>query len=240
MKIHYLQHVPFETPEAILDWAEAKQAELSSTMLFQDEPLPNASGHDLIVVMGGPMGVHDQEKFSWLRKEAAFLTEAIRQKRPIVGICLGAQLLAHLLGARVLKNPFKEIGFYQVALTPPAWESPFFKQIPGTFHAFHWHGDTFWIPDEGWHMASSEACHNQAFLWGNRVLGLQFHIESTKASVEGLVKNCGDELLEDSPYIQKPEVILEQAESFDFAAMHSILFQLLDNFMENAAIDQTG
>lgn len=240
MRVHYLQHVPFETPAAILDWAETRGAEVTKTLLFEDPTLPGPKGADLIVVMGGPMGVSDTDKYPWMDKELAFIKEAISQKRPILGICLGAQFLAHSLGAKVLPNLYKEIGFYPVSLTPPAWDSPIFSGIPATFDAFHWHGDTFWIPEGAWHMASSEGCHNQAFVWKDRVLALQFHIEATRHGVEELVKNCGQELLEDSPYIQKPEVLLEKAEAFDFSAMHEILFRMLDNFMERAAATEGG
>ncbi|RUM87964.1 MAG: amidotransferase [Thermodesulfatator sp.] len=230
MKIHYLLHVPFETPAAINKWADERGYGQSYTRLYEQVSFPDTDQYDLLVVMGGPMGVHDEQEYSWLAPEKEFISQAINGGKPVIGICLGAQLLAHSLGARVMKNRFKEIGFFQVALTPIGWNSPIFKALPGVFDAFHWHGDTFQIPEKGYHIASSEACPNQAFVYDDRVVGLQFHIESTRDSIEALVKNCGDELREEDHYIQKPDVILD--ENRDFDQMHSVLYTFLDSFVD--------
>ncbi len=231
MRVHYLLHVPFETPAKINDWAGDRGHEETYSRLYEEAAFPSMDGFDLLIIMGGPMGVHDEEKYAWLGAEKQFIKEAVQGGKPVVGICLGAQLLAHSLGAAVRKNRFKEIGFFQVALTPIGWNSPIFKGLPGTFDAFHWHGDTFEIPAEGYHIASSEACPNQAFVYDDRVVGLQFHIESTRQSIEALVKNCGDELREEDHYIQKPEVILDEGR--DFSQMHSILYTFLDGFVDH-------
>ncbi len=231
MKIHYLLHVPFETPAAINDWSQDRGHRESYTRLFENTAFPAKDEYDLLIIMGGPMGVYDENEYPWLKEEKLFIKEAIETGKPIVGICLGAQLLADGLGAKVRKNRFKEIGFFQVALTPIGWNSPIFGKLPGTFDAFHWHGDTFEIPKDGYHIASSEACPNQAFVYDNRIVGLQFHIESTRESLEALVKNCGNELLEESEYIQKPEIILD--EKRDFAQMNSVLFRFLDCFVDH-------
>ncbi len=233
MKLHYLQHVPFEGPAAILDWALERNWDTSSTMLYNNEELPDPASFDLLVVMGGPMGVHDEDDYPWLAAEKEFLKNVIDTGKPILGVCLGAQLLANVLGAHVQKNIVKEIGWYPVSLTPPGWESPAFKGIPATFDAFHWHGDMFRIPEGGVQIANSEACPNQAFTWNERVIGLQFHIETTRESLEALVKNCGDELLVESEYVQRPEVILD--ETRDFAPMNANLFKLMDNIAAMAA-----
>ncbi len=230
MKVHYLLHVPFETPATINGWAEERGYEQSHTRLYEGASFPALDAYDFLVIMGGPMGVYDEGKYPWLRQEKAFIKEAIEGGKPVVGICLGAQLLAESLGAKVRKNRFKEIGFFQVALTPLGWDSPIFSVLPATFEAFHWHGDTFEIPEKAYHIASSEACPNQAFVYENRVVGLQFHIESNRESLEALVKNCGDELMEEGDYIQKPEVILD--ENKDFSRMHEVLYKFLDSFIE--------
>ena len=230
MKLHYIQHVPFEGPAAVLDWARERNWESRGTMLFNSEPLPDISSFDMLVVMGGPMGVFDEEDYPWLVDEKRFLKEVIEAGRPVLGICLGAQLLANVLGAHVQKNIVKEIGWFPVSLTPPGWESPLFKGIPATFEAFHWHGDMFRIPEGGVQVANSEACPNQAFTWNDRVVGLQFHLETTRESLESLVSNCGDELRVEAEYVQKPEVILEEGR--DYTSMRNNLFKLLDNMAD--------
>ena len=230
MKVHYLLHVPFETPAAISDWARERGFEETATRLYEDPSFPSLDEYDLLVIMGGPMGVYDEDEYPWLRAEKAFIKQALESGKPILGICLGAQLLADSLGAKVRKNRFKEIGFFQVALTPIGWNSPLFKELPPTFDALHWHGDTFEIPEKGFHIASSEACPNQAFVYDNRVIGLQFHVEAGRENIEALVKNCGKELMEQDHYIQKPDVILD--ENRDFAEMHAILYKFLDGFLD--------
>ncbi len=230
MKIHYLLHVPFETPAKINEWARERGHHETYTRLYDDASFPSGDEYDLLVIMGGPLGVHDEDKYPWLKAEKEFIKDAVEGGKAALGICLGAQFLANSLGAAVRKNRFKEIGFFQVALTPIGWNSPIFRHLPATFDAFHWHGDTFEIPEKGYHIASSEACPNQAFVFENRVVGFQFHIESTRQSIEALVKNCGDELRQEDHYIQKPEVILDEGR--DFSQMHSILYSFLDGFVD--------
>ncbi len=232
MNLHYIQHVPFEGPGSILEWADERNWNTANTMLYNNESLPDIESFDVLVVMGGPMGVHDEEQYPWLAQEKEFLQMVIDSGKPVLGICLGAQLLANCLGAHVQKNIVKEIGWFPVSLTPPGWDSPVFKGIPATFEAFHWHGDMFRIPEGGLHMANSEACPNQAFTWKDKVIGLQFHIETTRESLESIVRNCGDELRVESEYVQRPEVILD--ESRDLSPMKNILFQLMDNIAELA------
>ncbi len=226
LKIHYLQHVPFETPGEILNWAKERNYPVEGTLVFDGETLPDLNEFDLLFVMGGPMGVHDEESHPWLREEKSFLKQAIASDKTIVGICLGAQLLAHVLGASVRKNIVKEIGWFPVSLTPIGWDSAIFGKLPATFEALHWHGDTFEIPENGFHIASSEACANQAFIVDNRLIGLQFHLEIDREGLKRLVHHCGNELLEDGEYVQRPEIILDEGR--DYAPMRTILFQLLD------------
>lgn len=227
MKLHYLQHVAFEGPAAILEWADDRGWSVDGTMLFEQERLPDAASFDMLVVMGGPMGVHDSNRYPWLASEKSFIKEVIATGMPVLGICLGAQLIADVLGAHVQKNIVKEIGWYPVSLTPHGWDSPVFAGVPATFDAFHWHGDMFRIPEEALQAANSQACPNQAFIYKDNVVGLQFHLETTRESLESLVTNCADELRVESEYVQRPEVILEEGR--DYAAMKNSLFTLLDN-----------
>ncbi len=226
MKIFYIQHVPFEGPAALEDWAKLCGHELVGCKIYEDAPLLDPSDYDLLVILGGPMGVYDEDKHPWLKKEKEYIKEVISSGKVALGICLGAQLLANVLGAKVKKNIVREIGWFPVSLTPIGWNDPIFKNLPATFDAFHWHGDTFEIPKDAYHIASSHACPNQAFIWDGRVIGLQFHIETKPESVKLLLENCADEI-EDSEYCQKPNELLVEEERYK--KINEIFFKLMDS-----------
>ena len=189
MKLHWLQHVPFEGLGIIEKWTETNGFEISCTRLFASEQLPEIETFDWLVVMGGPMGIYDYEDHPWLPEEKQFIKMAIDADKTVLGICLGAQLIADVLDAKVYPGPQKEIGWFPIQRTEGA---P--KIIPDELTAFHWHGDTFEIPDDAVRLASSEACKNQGFVYNDRVIALQFHLETTPESMEALIENCGDEL----------------------------------------------
>jgi GMP synthase-like glutamine amidotransferase len=224
MKIHYLQHVPFEGLASIEHWAKSKGHSLSSTQFYKDEPLPNAGDFDLLVVMGGSMNIYEENKYPWLTQEKRFIEQAIENEKIILGICLGSQLIADVLGAKVFPNPDKEIGWFPIELTSQAKSSKVFNVLPNPFTVFHWHGDTFDLPKGATRMAMSKGCQNQAFIYGERVVGLQFHLESTKASVQAMIENCADEIVE-GKYIHKPDEMRSHQDNFRKIneAMHTLL-----------------
>lgn len=226
MRIQCLLHVPFEGPAAIGDWAAARGHSLASTPLYAGAALPSQADFDWLVVMGGPMGVHDEGAYPWLAEEKAFLRESIEAGKTIVGVCLGAQLLADVLGGRVYRGPEKEIGWFPIELTAEGEATEPFASLPQTFEVFHWHGDTFELPPGAVRLASSAICANQAFLYDGRVLGLQFHLESTPASVRDIIVNCADELV-DASYVQGAER-MQSAGDDDYRRLHSALFAILD------------
>ncbi|UKL14299.1 type 1 glutamine amidotransferase [Dissulfurimicrobium hydrothermale] len=208
MRICYIQHESFEGIGAIGGWAAEKGYTVSGVHVYKGDPLPEVDAFDWLIVMGGSMGVYDEDRYPWLSKEKKFIEASIKADKLILGVCLGAQLLANVLGAPVRRNIVKEIGWFDVSLTPHGWNSPIFKGLPATFKAFHWHGDTFAIPESALHIASSMACANQAFVYGERVVGLQFHMESTRESIEAIVRGCQEELLEEGEFIQKADKLL--------------------------------
>ncbi|WP_456384356.1 type 1 glutamine amidotransferase [Desulfolithobacter sp.] len=195
MDIHILQHVPFEGPGHILSWAEKNGHRVTCSRLFDNPALPAPETVDRLVVMGGPMNIYEHDRFPWLQAEKEFLANVIEGGGRVLGICLGAQLIADVLGARVHPGAHKEIGWFPVFLTPEARETRIFGFLEPELTVFHWHGDTFAIPEGSVHLARSEACQNQAFLYDDRVLGLQFHLESTPESVELITRHCQDELI---------------------------------------------
>lgn len=225
MHFHLLQHVDFEGPAAIQDWINRQGYTLTITRFFLDEPLPALADFDILIVMGGPMGVDDHQQFPWLNNERVFIQQAIASGKAVLGICLGAQLIARAAGAQVTKNRDTEIGWYPVT-TQQQLPALLADVFPAEFLAFHWHGDTFAIPPGAIPVASSEACSNQAFVLNERVIGLQFHIETTPESAALLVQNCSDEL-DGSRYVQSAEMILADTKKF------RLINQLLDRLLEN-------
>lgn len=207
MRLHYFQHVPFEGLAHIETWAKKKNFFITRTAFYQQEPLPSPEDFDWLVIMGGPMNIYEEKKFPWLVAEKKLIEKAIRHNKVVIGICLGAQLIADVLGAMVQRNAHKEIGWFPVTLTAEASKSSVFGRLSREFMAFHWHGDTFAIPAGAAHIGVSKACFNQAFQYQERVFGLQFHLESSESSIRALVKNCQDELVEE-PYVQNPDAIL--------------------------------
>jgi GMP synthase (glutamine-hydrolysing) len=227
MNIHYLQHVPFEGLGSIERWIRRGPHVLGATRLYRDDPLPAVEAVDLLVVMGGPMNIYDEAKNRWLAKEKRYIERAVSAGKRVLGICLGAQLVADVLGAQVYANADKEIGWFPVELTEAASASDLFAAFPAQFEAFHWHGDTFDIPAGALHVARSAGCAHQAFVYDERVVGLQFHLETTPASARQLIAHGTDEIVE-GRFIQMPLTMLANPQRFDSInlAMHGLLDRL--------------
>ncbi|MFQ5790461.1 MAG: type 1 glutamine amidotransferase [Acidobacteriota bacterium] len=225
MRWHYLQHVPFEGPAYLDSWAQSRGHALGRTEVWAGGQFPVLDELDGLFVLGGPMSVYEEDRYTWLTPEKAFIQKAIMGEKPILGICLGAQLLSGVLGGTVTENPRKEIGWFPVDLTREGREAAWFRNFPDQFLAFHWHGDRFSIPPGAVHAARSEACAEQAFVHGDRVIGLQFHLESTEESIAALIQHCGEEIT-CAPYIQDPPTIEEYADRLP--ETHALLDGLLD------------
>ena len=224
MRMHVLQHVPYEGPDNIEVWALGRGFTVSRTRFWLDEPLPAPDEPDWLVIMGGPMSVHDEREYPWLVEEKRLVRETIRCGRKTFGICLGAQLIAEVLGGAVRRNPQKEIGWFPIQLTGPGSVRPPFDALPRSFVAFHWHGETFDLPPGAEHAGQSEACANQAFVFGANVVGLQFHLECSPGGIEGMLRHGIAEIVP-GPHVQTPEAIFAGAHT---PAQQACLTALLD------------
>lgn len=230
MRIQWFQHVNFEGLGEIERWVEDRGHTLLRTALFEGKaPLP-AGDFDALIVMGGPMGVADTAEHPWLVPEKQAIFRALADKKPILGICLGAQLLAETLGARVFRADHPEIGWFPVEVAENVQKTCGFS---GPLIPLHWHGDTFDLPDGAEKLFSTENCPNQGFLLNTNVLGLQFHLECNEDSLVDLVQNAQDDI-DDGPFEQSPGRILETRKYFE--ANHRLLFCLLDRIFSSQGL----
>ena len=226
-RLHYLQHVKFEDLNYIESWASANNFTITKTKLYENPKFPSHNDYDWLIILGGPMNVYQYNQYPWLKPEIEFISQAIRNDKTIVGICLGAQLIAFSLGAKVYKNNFTEIGWFTVKQTDKSTNSKIFKTLPAHFQAFHWHGDTFDIPQGAVHTVSSAACDNQAFEYNDgKIIGLQFHLESTPESVNSLISNCANEITE-GKFIQPEKKIITG--NHNIKESNEILTKLFNN-----------
>ncbi len=192
MHIHFLQHGASEGPGRIADWARDRGHTLTGTRFHLGEPLPALESVDFLVIMGGAMNIYQHRDHPWLVAEKRFIKAAIEQGKIVLGVCLGAQLIADALGARVYQNAEVEIGWFPVRFAGCAATHAAFRPFPPELTPLHWHGDTYDLPEGAILLASSAACENQAFLYRERVAALQFHIEVGHEDVELFLGDGGE------------------------------------------------
>jgi len=234
MRLHAIQQVAFEGPGLIADWA-AERGHTITTSLASDAAYPACDDVDFLVILGGPMDADDEAANPWLHDEKHYVVECIAAGRAVLGVCLGAQILAEVLGGRVRRNEYKEIGWYPVTKTDAAGSERLLDGLPDTFVVGQWHGDTFELPGGLAPLLSSEACANQAFLFDRRVLGVQFHIEWSERSLHSLIDACRDELGSGGLWTMSAREIEDEAPE-RIAGCRELLFALLDALAEEAAL----
>ena len=227
MKVHVLQHLPFEDLGNIDPNLKARGAEISYTRFFENPHLPALDGIDMVIAMGGSMSVNDEQKLPWLKLEKQFIRDAIKRDISVLGICLGAQLIASALGARVYRNPHKEIGWFPIRRIA-APDGNF--ALPQECLVFHWHGETFDLPEGSVRLAESDACRNQAFQLKRNVIGLQFHLETNSYNASALLENFRKDL-RPGPYVQSETEIRAVPAAF-YQSIHSIMNELLSYLVE--------
>ncbi len=218
-------HVPFEGPGVITEWIKENRHQLNYTRLYEKDPLPNPDSVDLLIIMGGNMNVFDYHIHPWMQDEIEWVTDFINTGKPVLGICLGAQIIASALRSEVYPGKEKEIGWHNIRFLPSLGDYKICKSLPATRKVFHWHGDTFQIPKGAIRIAESHLFPNQGFIYKGRVIALQFHLEVAPGNVKDLIENCRDELVP-GPYIQTEQELLEKSRFTD--ENRQLLFSLLD------------
>ncbi len=228
MKIHIIQHLEHENAGFILDWANERHHHLSFSFLFEPNiAFPDVDDFDMLVILGGTMSVHDEKKFKWLKAEKEFIKQTIQANKIIAAICLGSQLLAEALGSKVYRNKYKEIGFFPVRKTNAGRQDNVIAHIPETWQVFHWHGDTFDIPQGAVHLFYSDACQIQAFR-KDKMIGLQFHPEMNTTLLKAMINFERDELIKSS-YVQTEAELFKN----DTTSRNKIyFFELLDKIIQ--------
>ena len=234
MRINCLLHLKSETFGNIGTWISRKGYKFTKTLPSEASFFPAPEEFDMLLIMGGTMSVYQEEEYSWLKSEKEFVRKVIEAGKPVLGICFGAQMIADVLGGKVTKNLYKEIGWHKVQyiegknskeirdLNLPACMFP-------EFTCFMWHGDTFEIPVGAVKLFESEACPNQGFIYNGNVLGLQFHPEADRQWVRNLVRDSGHELVP-GKYIQSEKEIYIQESLFE--SSRNLAFSLMDWFEE--------
>ncbi len=208
MNIIIIQHVAFESPGHFIDIFKSYDARITFLEVYRETPAIEED-FDVLLIMGGPMNIYEEDKYPWLKEEKMIIAEAIKNKKVVIGVCLGAQLIADALGSKVYPNPAREIGWFPVQKT----NDRVLNFLPDFITVFHWHGETFDLPENCVSIYKSEVTEHQAFLYDDRVLGLQFHLEMEFEGAKALCHNCREEM-DGSCYVMDENEILEQHKNF--------------------------
>jgi GMP synthase (glutamine-hydrolysing) len=226
MKTLCIQHVDFETPGVIEEWARHKNYPFQIIKPYQGDILPDIAEFDFIISMGGPQSPRDADHLAYLKAEINLLKKAVDSNKHVLGFCLGAQLIGEALGGKTLKSPEKEVGVYPITLTPEGQKDPLFHDFPSSFPVIHWHNDMPGSTQTSVLLASSEGCPIQAYRYAPRAYGLQFHMEITGKGIEDLIFHVPNDL-SPSNFTQSKEDLLQN----NYDAINQQMRVLLDRFV---------
>jgi GMP synthase-like glutamine amidotransferase len=239
MKAHCLQHETFEDMAAVETWLLQKGFHISTTRLFESDELPVLHDIDWLIIMGGSMSVNDDALYPWIAAERKFVRECIDAGKTVIGICLGSQMIASSLGAKVYPNDCKEIGWFPMYKNKQA-VSTLFAALPDELTVFHWHGETYDLPNQAVRIAGSDACLHQIFQYGKKTVGFQCHLETTAASLASLSTACQNEISESralggekARFIQTSEEMKNLEPEYS-RAMHDVLYAVLEAMLSDS------
>lgn len=226
-KILFIQHAAHEGPANIGSWLKENKYDYSVNHIYKTASITD-NDFDALIILGGPMGSYDEDKFTWMKSEKKFIERAVKDGKKVLGVCLGSQLLADVLGAKVYPHKHKEIGWFPITISDSPASERLFSGVPKTLDVFHWHGDTFDLPKDAELLTSNEATINQAFSYGDNVVGLQFHIEVAQNDIEDWIKASPANYLQPEKYVQRAEDMLKKQDKFEMMKKYNEKF--LRNF----------
>ncbi len=230
MSILFIKHIGIEGPGTFGSFLDDKGIGYETVDVFDGAALPeDPAKYGAIVILGGPMNVYEEDAHPYLKDDDRFIKDCFRIGKPMLGLCLGAQLISKASGAKVGRNHEKEIGWFDVELTEDGVNDPLFKGFDKTIEVFQWHGDTFDIPENGAHLASSPLCANQAFRYNENAYGLQFHLEVTNDMVVEWLDAYDDEVKSMGDKVSR-EKIIERAKEFS-AEYNKQAIKFYENFL---------
>jgi GMP synthase-like glutamine amidotransferase len=236
MKIQVIQHSPINTLGTIEEYAKMKNHSLKSTRFYEIDNPPAIDSFDFLIIMSGPMGIYTYKENPWLKNEKEFIKKAIEAGKLVLGICLGAQLLADILGARVYENKYMEMGWFPIKAVSKAAsqrgksqevETEFLKGLPEEITVFHWHSQTFDLPEGAIRLYESKGCKNQGFIYNSRVVSLQFHPEVNEERIKSLIEHFGN-IMGDGPFVQNKKAMFGQEKHL--IGTKEFMFLILEKF----------
>ncbi len=228
MKIQYILHADFETPGAIRQWAFRNQHVEKFCRPFTGEFLPDPTAFDLLVLMGGPQSPLAIEEAPYLSDEIQLIQKSFALGIPILGFCLGAQLIGEAFGAKTERSPHKEVGVFPIQLTEEARFDPLLKSLPSSFQVVHWHNDMPGLTKDAKILAFSQGCPRQIVRYKTNVYGFQCHPEPTKHDIETMMKSCPNDLIPSGKFVQTKLQFLAN----DFSSINNTIIRILDNLLE--------
>jgi GMP synthase-like glutamine amidotransferase len=229
MRIHYIQHHPAFEVGSIAHWAQKKKHQLTGTDLSKGELIPELGEFDMLISLGGPMGAYEEGRHLWIKQERSLMGEAIVAGKLILAFGLGAQILSQALRGGIHKNPYREIGFGEVRFNKDGQQSPLLIGLPEKITVLHWHKDLFEVPRDGHLLAKSKGCKSQGFRFHDRVMGFQFHLETTPEIIEALIKKCRGDIVK-GQFVQSPDELIVASKKCK--NMNGLLERILDNYEE--------
>ncbi len=240
LRVHFFQHIKGEGEGSLTDWLAGQPAQVTCTRFFElaDDAvpeLPKPDHIDLLIVMGGAMSVNDEARYRWLAPEKQFIHAHIKAGKPVIGLCLGAQLIASSLGASVHRNAHKEIGWWPVEAVAHVQPEIRLFDFPASITPLSWHGDAFELPEGAVLLAHSAATRHQAFQYGQTVLGFQFHPESTPRNLQLFLEDDGYQDLTPGPYVQTAAQLLA-ANPAQFEPANQLLVQAVEFVLQGAGL----